>query len=196
MDEMNLQRNTLEAVIETRVRALTGSEVWPLRLSMVITASLFVALCARISVPLPYTPVPVTMSNFAVLLVGLLLGSRMGFAALVLYLIEGTAGLPVFSHGSLGLLGPTGGYLMAYPFVALVAGWISERGTRSFTRTLCASVAAEALLFAVAISWLMIAFHTPLYLAAQWGIYPFLVAELAKVLAAAGLSNRLLARKS
>jgi biotin transport system substrate-specific component len=195
MDEMN-QRNTLEAVIETKVRPLTAGEVWPLRLAIVITASAFVALCARISVPLPYSPVPVTMSNFAVLLVGLLLGSRLGFAALVLYLLEGAAGLPVFSHGSLGLLGPTGGYLMAYPFVALLAGWISERGTRSFTRAFCASAAAEVLLFAVGISWLMIAFHTPLYLAVQWGIYPFLAAEVAKVLAAAGISNRMLARKS
>lgn len=196
MDNMSLQKNTLEAALETRVRPLTAGEVWPLRIAFVITASAFVALCARISVPLPHSPVPVTMSNFAVLLVGLLLGSRMGFAALVLYLLEGAAGLPVFSHGSLGLLGPTAGYLLAYPFVAFLAGWICERGARTFTRSLFASIAGELLLFALGISWLMLAFHTPLSLAAQWGIYPFLVAELAKVLAAAGLSNRLLARKS
>lgn len=196
MDKMGLHKNTLEAVFETRVRPLTTGEVWVLRLAIVITASAFVALCARISVPLPHSPVPVTMSNFAVLLVGLLLGSRMSFAALLLYLLEGVAGLPVFSHGSLGLLGPTGGYLMAYPFVAFLAGWIGERGNRGVGRAVYASVAAEVLLFSVGISWLMVTFHTPLRLAVQWGIYPFLVAEVAKVLAAAGLSNRLLARKS
>ena len=196
MDKMGLHKNTLEAVFETRVRPLTTGEVWALRLAIVITASAFVALCARISVPLPHSPVPVTMSNFAVLLVGLLLGSRMSFAALLLYLLEGVAGLPVFSHGSLGLLGPTGGYLMAYPFVAFLAGWIGERGNRGVGRAVYASVAAEVLLFSVGISWLMVTFHTPLRLAVQWGIYPFLVAEVAKVLAAAGLSNRLLARKS
>ena len=193
---MSLQKNSLEAALATRVRPLTAGELWPLRLAIVITASAFVALCARISVPLPHSPVPVTMSNFAVLLVGLLLGSRMGFATLVLYLLEGAAGLPVFSHGSLGVLGPTGGYLLAYPFVAFLAGWISERGVRGFIRSLFASVAGEVLLFALGVSWLMVAFHTPLRLAAQWGIYPFLVAEAAKVFAAAGLSNRLLSRKS
>ena len=65
--------------------------------AIVIAASLFVALCARVSVPLPFTPVPLTLQNFGVLAVGLLLGSRRGFAALALYLLEGAVGLPVFS---------------------------------------------------------------------------------------------------
>src|SRR5580704_18671539 len=100
--------------------------------AIVVAASLFVALCARVTIPLPLTPVPLTLQNFGVLTVGLLLGSRRGFAALTLYLVEGAFGLPVFSPAILGsgiahLLGPTGGFLMAYPLVAFVAGWINER---------------------------------------------------------------------
>ena len=98
--------------------------------AIVISASLFVALCARVTVPLPFTPVPLTLQNFGVITVGLLLGSRRGFAALALYLMEGAFGLPVFSPAVLGsgmshLLGPTGGFLMAYPLVAFVAGYMS-----------------------------------------------------------------------
>src|SRR5258706_14531500 len=81
--------------------------------ALVASASLFVALCARITVPLPFTPIPLTLQNFAVLLVGLTLGPRRGFAALALYLAEGAAGMPVFNPLGLGgiaqLLGPTGG---------------------------------------------------------------------------------------
>jgi BioY family len=75
---------------------------WAKQAVIVIAASLFVALCARVTVPLPFTPVPLTLQNFGVLAVGLLLGSRRGFAALSLYLIEGAFGLPVFSPSILG----------------------------------------------------------------------------------------------
>src|ERR1700726_4572539 len=91
--------------------------------AIVVGASLFVAVCARVTVPLPFTPVPLTLQNCGVLLVGLTLGSRRGFAALLLYLIEGMAGMPVFNPaagpgGIAQLAGPTAGYLLAYPFVA------------------------------------------------------------------------------
>jgi hypothetical protein len=82
------------------------------------------------------SPVPLTVQNFGVLLVGLLLGSRRGFAALALYLAEGAMGMPVFSPlgpgGIAHLLGPTGGFLLAYPLVAWVAGYVMEHGRRSF----------------------------------------------------------------
>ena len=116
-----------------------------------VGASCFVALCARVTVPLPFTPVPLTLQNFAVLLVGLALGSRRGFAALALYLAEGAFGLPVFNPTGLGgiaqLLGPTGGYLMAYPFVAFVSGWIAERGSKSFRRYAVAAAAGRSVAF-------------------------------------------------
>src|SRR5450631_3641302 len=105
---------------DTQVFGQTGSLEWAKQAGIVIGASLFVALCARVTVPLPFTPVPLTLQNFGVLAVGLMLGSRRGFAALALYLAEGAAGLPVFSPSLLGggiaqILGPTGGFLMAYP---------------------------------------------------------------------------------
>ncbi|HEV2114332.1 MAG TPA: biotin transporter BioY [Terriglobales bacterium] len=137
---------------------------------------------------------PLSLSNFGVLLVGLLLGSRTGFAAALLFLLEGSFGLPVFSNGSLGLFGPTGGYLMAYPLVAFLAGWISERGVRNFLRNALACLSAEILLFAAGTSWLMLMFHVPVAKAADWGIYPFLLAELAKIAAASGIAARLRAR--
>src|SRR5438309_10027386 len=111
---------------------------WAKQVALVVGASLFLALCAHVTVPLPFTPVPLTLQNCGVLIVGLLLGSRRGFAALVLYLAEGAMGLPVFNPTGPGgiaqLLGPTGGFLMAYPFVAGLAGFVMERGGKPFAR--------------------------------------------------------------
>src|SRR5215468_6134616 len=117
---------------------------WAQQAAIVGGASLFVALCARVTLPLPFTPVPLTLQNFGVLMVGLCLGSRRGFAALALYLAEGLMGLPVFNPAGPGgiaqLLGPTGGYLLAYPFVAGIAGWLFERGRKTFARAAAAGI--------------------------------------------------------
>ena len=158
--------------------------------AIVITASLFVALCARVTVPLP-TPVPLTLQNFGVLAVGLLLGSRRGFAALSLYLVEGAFGMPVFSMGAgIGyLLGPTGGFLLAYPLVAFVAGWIYERSSRRFGWAALSSVAAEVVLFAGGLSWLAVLTHS-VSLAIRYGLYWFVFAEVIKVLMAAVVAAR------
>ncbi len=168
---------------------------WPAQAGLVISASFFVALCARVTFPLPFTPVPLTLQNFAVLLVGLSLGSRRGFVALALYLAEGMAGLPVFSWAGPGglahILGPTGGYLMAYPFVAFLAGAVMERGNRTFARAATAATLGELLLFAGGLSWLAIWTRSSWAQAIHLGLYPFVFAEVAKVLAAAGASLRL-----
>jgi biotin transport system substrate-specific component len=166
--------------------------------AIVIAASLFVALCARVTVPLPFTPVPLTLQNFGVLAVGLLLGSRRGFAALSLYLVEGAFGLPVFSPSILGggiaqILGPSGGFLMAYPLVAFVAGWIyerrSEQGSRHFVWAALSSVAAEVVLFAGGLSWLAVLTHS-VSLALRYGFYWFIFAEVIKVLMASAVAAR------
>lgn len=171
---------------------------WAKQAGIVICASLFVALCARVTVPLPFTPVPLTMQNFGVLAVGLMLGSRRGFAALALYLAEGAAGLPVFSPSILGggiaqILGPTGGFLMAYPLVAFVAGWIYEKSTacssRRFAWAALSSVAAELVLFAGGLSWLALQTHS-IAMAIRWGLYWFVFAEVIKVLMAAVVAAR------
>ena len=131
-------------------------ESWWVQLLLVVGASFFVALCARVTLPLPFTPVPLTLQNFGVLLVALALGSKRGFAALALYLVEGASGMPVFNPAGTGglaqLLGPTGGYLLAYPAVAFVTGLIAERGTRSFARYALAGIAGELVLFVGGVS--------------------------------------------
>ena len=157
---------------------------------LIISASLFVALCAKVTWYLPFSPVPLTLSNFGVLLVGLLLGSRRAFAALLLYLVEGSAGLPVFTAGSLGVFGPTGGYLLAYPPVAFLAGWLRERAQATFARYLLSCAAAEVILFAAGVSWLAYYFHGSLAKAASFGLYPFVAAEVLKVSAAAAIATR------
>lgn len=182
-------------VLPSQALAPYHSIEWAKQAGIVIAASLFVAVCARVTVPLPFTPVPLTMQNFGVLAVGLMLGSRRGFAALALYLAEGAMGLPVFSPSILGggiaqLLGPTGGFLMAYPLVAFVAGWIYERSaTRQFVWAAISSTAAEFVLFTGGLSWLALQTHS-LALAVRLGLYWFIFAEVIKVLMAAAVAAR------
>ena len=168
---------------------------WGKQAVIVVGASLFVALCARATVPLPFTPVPLTLQNFGVVLVGLLLGSRRGFAALAVYLLEGASGLPVFSlsplglHGVAQIMGPTGGFLMAYPLVAFTAGWIYEHTSRRFGWAALAGVGAEAVLFAGGLGWLAYWTHS-VSLAIRYGLYWFVFAEVIKVVLAAGFATR------
>ena len=167
--------------------------------AIVIAASLFVALCARVTIPLPGTPVPLTMQNFGVLAVGLMLGSRRGFAALALYLIEGASGLPVFSSprfwadGIAQILGPTGGFLMAYPVVAFVAGWIYEKASKQsslrFAWAALSAFAAELVLFASGLTWLAVLTHS-VSTAIRFGLYWFVFAEVIKILMSAGVASR------
>lgn len=161
---------------------------------LVVGATVFVALCARVSIPLmPLTPVPLTVQNMGVLLVGLLLGSRRGFAAMVLYLVEGMAGLPVFNPTGPGgiaqLFGVTGGFLLVYPFVAFLAGYVFERGAKTFARAALAGLLGEVLLFAGGLSWLYMLTHS-LAKAAYLGLYWFLAAEVIKVMLAAAIAVR------
>jgi biotin transport system substrate-specific component len=164
------------------------------QVAIVICASAVIAVCARLALPLPFTPVPLTLANFGVLLIGLTLGSRRGFAAAALYLSWGAMGLPVFAASGPGsfaqMLGPTGGYLWAYPVIAFLAGWIAEHGKPGFVRNLVAAVSAEVVLFAAGISWLAILTHSWKQ-AAFFGLYPFLFAEVSKVMLAAAAAVRL-----
>jgi biotin transport system substrate-specific component len=164
------------------------------QLAIVVGASAVIAVCARLVLPLPFTPVPLTLANFGVLLVGLSLGSKRGFAAASLYLAWGAMGLPVFSPAGVGgiaqLFGPTGGYLLAYPVVAFVAGWLAERGTSTFVRNVVAGVVAEVLLFASGIAWLQIATGS-WQKAFAFGLAPFLFAEVIKIMFAAAAARKL-----
>lgn len=175
----------------TQVLSSGGRAVyWTQQIVIVAGASLFIALCARVTLPLPFTPVPLTMQNFAVLLVGLMLGSRRGFAALMLYLAEGVTGFPVFSPTGPGglaqLLGPTGGFLFAYPFVAGLAGYLFERGRKSFARAAIAGLLAEIVLFTGGLAWLVVLTHS-FAQAVHFGLYWFVFAELIKIMLAAAI---------
>jgi biotin transport system substrate-specific component len=154
------------------------------------------AAAAQLSLPLPFTPVPLTFQAMVVLVGGAALGSRLGMTSQVLYLALGIAGLPVFAaatslpQGAARLLGPTGGYLMAYPLAAFVAGWLAERGfDRRYLTAAVAMTCGLAVIFAGGVSWLAL-FVQPARgfggaLAA--GFYPFIVEDVVKLLVAAGV---------
>jgi len=185
-----MPKPTMQTFETSHARALEAAR----QVALVVGASLFVALCARVTIPLmPLTPVPLTLQNFGVLLVGLLLGSRRGFAAMALYLAEGASGMPVFSPAGPGglaqLFGPTGGFLIAYPFVAFLAGYLFERGAKSFARATVAGILAEILLFAGGLAWLYALTHS-LAKAAYLGLYWFVAAEVLKVMFAAAIAAR------
>ena len=172
-------------------QTLTGKVV------LVVAASLFVSICAHISVHIPYTPVPFTLSDFAVVLVGLTLGPVVGFSALALYLLEGASGLPVFTPGGLGgvaqLLGPTGGYLVAYPFAAALAGFLRRTFARTphFGFNLVAAIAASTLLMISGVFWLATVLHLSPAAAFRFGAFPFIPGQIVKVLSAAGIYTAL-----
>src|SRR3970040_2835118 len=111
--------------------AETGAAI---RAAAVLFIAALTAAAAQVRLPLPFTPVPFTLQPMVVLLGGAVLGSRLGMASQVLYLLAGLAGLPVFAaspvlpQGALRLLRPTGGYLLAYPIAAVIAGHLAERG--------------------------------------------------------------------
>src|SRR2546423_11420776 len=164
---------------------------------IVLAASLFVAVCAHIAIPLWFTPVPITLQTFAVLLVGLTLGSRRGFAALALYLAEGAAGLPVFAPGPAGiakLIGFTGGYLLSYPVAAFLAGYVAERWhttERRFSPALhviFGALSAELVIFAGGALWFWTLTHYAAATVLAMSVFPFLPGEAIKLALACALA--------
>lgn len=158
--------------------------------ALVVIFSVLIALSAQVAIPLPFTPVPLTGQTFAVLFTGAVLGSRRGALALLLYLIEGTAGLPVFAPGgAVGLarlLGPTAGYLWAYPLAAFVVGWLAERGwDRSVPRAALAMFVGNGVIWTLGVLWLSV-LTGDLGTALLQGMLPFLPGDLLKI-ALAGL---------
>ena len=162
----------------------------------IAAATILLALCAHIVVPLPWTPVPITGQTFGVLLVGVLLGARRGGIALVLYLLEGAAGLPVFQPlglaGPARFLGPTAGYLISYPAAAFVTGWLVERGSQiaagraGNSRVVGLSligglISGEAIIFAGGCAWLAVGLGLGWRVALQQGALPFIPGEIVKM---------------
>jgi biotin transport system substrate-specific component len=155
----------------------------------ITAASILIALAAQVAIPIPGSPVPLTLQPIAVLLVGVTLGASRGAAAAALYLFEGLSGLPVFAQGHGGpiwLIAPTAGYLWSYPFAAWLAGFVSQRGWgSSIVRAILGMLAALGVIYLGGWSWL--ATLTNVRVAWQTGVAPFLLADMIKVAIAASL---------
>ncbi|MEW6232088.1 MAG: biotin transporter BioY [Chloroflexota bacterium] len=154
---------------------------------LILAGSLVVALSAQISVPLPFSPVPVTGQTFGVLLVGALLGSRSGALSLLVYLGEGALGLPVFAGGTGGLVrlaGPTGGYLLGFVAAAFLVGWLCERGwDRRLPTAAMAMLLGNAIIYLFGLPWL--AHFVGPDKALALGLLPFIPGDLSKLILAA-----------
>src|SRR5215472_4859370 len=167
---------------------------WLRATGIVLLASAFVAACAHVAVPLYFTPVPLTLQPFAVLLVGLLLSPRLAGASLVAYLGEGALGLPVFAPspssapGLAHLFGPTAGYLLAYPFAALLISLLYRRMGRGFVAALASAAAGNLLILLAGALWLGIFTHAPAWVVLAAAVFPFLPGDALKVVAAAGIA--------
>lgn len=156
-------------------------------LALIIGGSLLIGLCAQIKVLLPFGPVPVTGQTFAVLMIGALLGSRRGCLAVLAYLIEGIAGLPVFAFGGGAVVfaGPTGGYLMGFLPAAYLTGLLAEKGwDRRIGTTMLAMILGNAVIYTCGMFWLccLMGARTQVLTA---GLYPFIPGDLLKIALAA-----------
>lgn len=169
-----------------------------IKIASLLFITVLTIAAAQVSIPLPFTAVPLTLQPMVVLLGGLALGSRLGSASQILYLAAGIAGLPVFAasaalpSGPLRLLGPTGGYLMAYPLAAFVTGYLAERGfDRRYVTSVAAMLAGLLVIYAAGVAWLGLFARTGepasgLQAAFFAGAYPFIVPDLIKLAIAAG----------
>jgi biotin transport system substrate-specific component len=185
----------------TASREAAGSAL-PIRVASVLFFTALTAAAAQVSLPVPFTQVPFTFQPTVVLLSGLILGSRLGCASQVAYLLAGIVGLPVFAAsvtlppGALRLLGPSGGYLMAYPLAALATGYLAERGfDRRYVTSMLAMLAGLAIIYASGTLWLGLFARTVagsaavgLDAALAAGVYPFLIPDLIKLAAAGGIA--------
>ena len=180
-------------------RRASNETAWGIRIASLLFITVLTVAAAQISIPLPFTAVPLTLQPKVVLLGALALGSRLGAASQILYLAAGLAGLPVFAAsvtlppGPLRLLGPTGGYLMAYPFAAFLTGYLAERGfDRRYVTSVLAMLVGLLVIYAAGVTWLGLFARTttvpPAGMSAAFltGVYPFIVPDLIKLAVAAG----------
>jgi biotin transport system substrate-specific component len=175
-----------------------------------VFGSFLIAGLAQVSVHLPFTPVPITGQTLGVLLVGAAFGPGLGAATAGLYLVWALVGLPVLapnpdgSHDvgrailTLSPAGVTGGYLLGFVAASALIGWLSRRGwDRSFRSAIGAMLLGEVVVFALGIPWLMGALDVGARRALAWGLYPFVIGDVLKLLVAAALlpgAHRLLDR--
>lgn len=164
---------------------------WMRNLLVIFCGSLFVAVCAHITLPLDFTPVPLTLQDFAVMALGLFLTPRLAMYTMLVYLAEGAAGLPVFAPGPMGMtglahiLGPTGGYLMAYPTVAAVTSYLWRTSERSYLGALVSAGAGNMILLTLGGAWLGLLTHISPQAVMSEAVMPFVPGDAIKILLAA-----------
>ena len=182
---MSITLTTTNASLYSRIKP---ASIW-LELPILAAFNLILAASAYVSIPLPFTPVPITGQTFAVMLIGMVLGRTLGAGVVLAYLIEGACGLPVFAGGALGvpaLLGPTGGYLFGFAVAAWVTGWLAEhKWDRNYLLSIFAMLIGHAVVFAAGLAWLYR--FVPGDQVIALGLAPFVVGTIVKVVAAAGV---------
>ena len=178
------------------IGAATSAARFGVRLGSVLFLTALTAAAAQISFHIPFTPIPLTLQPMVVLVGSAALGARLGASSQALYLLLGVAGLSVFAaspilpQGVGRLLGPSGGYLLAYPVAAFVTGWLAERGfDRRYLTSVAAMLAGLVTIYAGGVAWLAFLAQGPdgsigLSAALTTGLYPFVVADVIKVGAA------------
>jgi len=165
------------------------------QLRMTVYASLLAALIAVGSyISVPIGEIPIVLQNLFVMLAGLLLGSRWGLAAVAVYLTAGALGLPVFAGGTGGIgrfAGPTGGYLIGYIPAVYVIGFFSEKGKHRMIFDVIGMILGAAFVYALGVTWMKIISGMSFAKAIMMGMYPFLVFDLVKIIAAASIAKAL-----
>jgi biotin transport system substrate-specific component len=163
-----------------------------IRAAAVVLAAMLTAAAAQFTSPLPFIQVPFTLAPLAVMLTGAALGSRLGFLSQALYLAAGAAGLAVFAPsimlppGAGRLIGPTGGYLLAYPVAAFVTGWLAERGwDRRYLTSFASMLIGLAVIFIGGVSWLSLLPGQTMASAIATGFVPFIAMDIVKAAIAA-----------
>ena len=173
-------------IITNKIETLTKYQSVAVTISVAFAGSLLLAVLARLSIPVPFSPVPITGQTFGILFLGAVLGSRIGTLSVIMYISEGLMGLPVFAVGSMGflyLLGPTGGYLIGFIPAVYLVGYLSEQGWISnFTSAFLTMTIGTSVIFIFGISWLAITarFGTALSI----GLYPYIPGAIIKIVLA------------
>ena len=150
-----------------------------------------IAASAQLTIPLPFTPVPITGQTFSVLLVGASLGTVRGGSSASLYVLAGIAGAPVYADAHSGwdvIVGASGGYLVSYPIVAALTGWLAERRwDRRFSSAIGAMLTGNVLIYLFGLPWLAVVLDTGLERTLELGLYPFIPGDTLKLYLAAAL---------